>query len=133
MSNLTTSRYLLDTNAAIALINRQTTVEQMVGDADVIFVSAITLGELYFGAEYSGRVADNVREVDTFAEKYAILNPDTQTAGQYGKTLGELRRKGRPIPQNDIWIAATAIQYKLTLLTRDQHFNVVDGLAVQAW
>jgi tRNA(fMet)-specific endonuclease VapC len=51
----------------------------------------------------------------------------------YGRVSHQLRVKGRPIPQNDIWIAALAIQHNLTVLTRDSHFAEVDGLATQSW
>jgi tRNA(fMet)-specific endonuclease VapC len=51
----------------------------------------------------------------------------------YGRIAQQLRRKGRPIPQNDIWIAATALQYDLTLVTRDEHFKQVEGLALETW
>jgi tRNA(fMet)-specific endonuclease VapC len=45
----------------------------------------------------------------------------------------ELRVKGQPIPENDIWVAAIALQHRLTLVTRDEHFKQVDGLAVETW
>jgi len=55
------------------------------------------------------------------------------TAQQYGDIKNQLRAKGRPIPENDIWIAAIAMQYQLTLVARDGHFHEVDGLQVEAW
>ena len=59
-----------------------------------------------------------------------ILVCDTETARQYGRIKVELRRKGRPIPENDMWIAAVALQHGLTLATRDAHFDAIDGLTV---
>ena len=56
---------------------------------------------------------------------------DFDTARLYGRIKAELRRKGKPIPENDIWIAAAAIQYGLTLVTRDRHFDFIDGLSRQ--
>ena len=55
------------------------------------------------------------------------------TARRYGTIKNELRRKGRPIPENDIWIAATAIEHALVLVTRDDHFRETDGLEIEAW
>jgi tRNA(fMet)-specific endonuclease VapC len=55
------------------------------------------------------------------------------TAKHYAQIRHVLRVKGRPIPENDIWIAAVAIQYGLILLTRDAHFQAVDGLSLKSW
>lgn len=71
--------------------------------------------------------------LDTNAARYIVLNCDTITARLYGQIRFELQRKGRPIQSNDIWIAATALQDNLSLLTRDTDFNHVDGLTVQSW
>lgn len=125
--------FLFDANAAIALLNRNTEVEKIVNAANEIYVPIIVVGELYFGAENSGRVAENREKVDSFAARYAILNCDHQTAGEYGLIAQRLRAKGRPIRQNDMWIAAIALQHGLALLTKDAHFNDIDGLSVQAW
>ena len=62
-----------------------------------------------------------------------MLPCDTATAQQYGDIKNQLRAKGRPIPENDIWIAAIAMQYQLTLVARDGHFHEVDGLQVETW
>lgn len=55
------------------------------------------------------------------------------TGNHYGQVKQRLRAKGRPIPENDIWIAATALQYGLTVVTRDGHFNEVEDLLTEAW
>jgi tRNA(fMet)-specific endonuclease VapC len=62
-----------------------------------------------------------------------LLLCDEQTARQYGRISQQLRKKGRPIPQNDMWIAALALQHGLTLVTRDAHFSHIDGLLLQDW
>jgi len=51
----------------------------------------------------------------------------------YGRVKNELHRKGTPIPENDVWIAALALQHGLAVATRDRHFDAVDGLCVEAW
>jgi len=58
---------------------------------------------------------------------------DLTTAQQYGESKNALRAKGRPIPENDLWIAALALQYDLTLATRDDHFGQIDGLSTIKW
>jgi len=62
-----------------------------------------------------------------------VLACDTETAREYGQIKNSLRAKGKPIPENDIWIAAIAIQYDLTLVTRDGHFTEIEGLATETW
>jgi tRNA(fMet)-specific endonuclease VapC len=58
---------------------------------------------------------------------------DRATARQYARISHQLRKKGRPIPQNDLWIAALAVQHHQTVLTRDAHFNHIDGLLIKSW
>ena len=79
------------------------------------------------------RAQENIARVDEFAAISAILGPNTATAKEYGEIKNALRNKGRPIPENDIWIAAITKQYGLTLVTRDEHFKEVEGIAMEAW
>lgn len=125
--------YLLDTNAAIALIAKDAILRAKFSHPDDTYISVVSLGELYFGAEKSARVERNREQVNLIASKMPVLWCDIETAQFYGKIRQQLRLKGRPIPANDIWIAALAIQHNLTLLTRDAHFAEVDGLTVQGW
>lgn len=62
-----------------------------------------------------------------------MLDCDTETAKVYGIIKNALRTKGKPIPENDIWIAAIALQHDVTLVTRDAHFGAIDGLDLQTW
>ncbi len=96
-------------------------------------LSCIVLGELYFGANKSARISENLRRIEEFIADYLLLGCDKGTAEIYGRVKNQLRSKGRPIPENDIWIAAQAIQHGLTLVTRDEHFKKVDGLTLKAW
>ena len=98
-----------------------------------VFVPAIAVGELVYGALKSARVAENLQQVDAFVKANVILPCDAKTAEWYGHIKNVLRTKGRPIPENDLWIAALARQYGLTLATRDAHFQNIDGLAVVYW
>ncbi len=63
----------------------------------------------------------------------AVLLCDVETARYYGDIKNQLRLKGRPLPENDIWIAAVALQHNLTLVTRDAHFQEIENLQVVGW
>ena len=128
-----TGRFLLDTNIVIALFARETAVQQRLAEASEVFVPSIVLGELCYGARKSTRVTENLTRIDEFVVSSTVLPCDTATAQQYGDIQNALRAKGRPLPENDIWIAAIARQYQLTLVARDGHFHEVDGLRVEEW
>ena len=74
---------------------------------------------------------ENVIRVDNLVRWYAILPIDETSAKIYGMICVQLRAKGKPIPDNDIWIAALAQQHGATIATRDAHFDEIDGLAVE--
>ncbi len=126
-------RFLLDTNIIIALFEGEAILQDQLAQADEVFVSSIALGELYFGAGKSGRPQANRARVDEFARDNVVMGCDTDTARRYGEVKNALRLRGRPIPENGVWIAAVALQHGLTLITRDEHFNEVDGLVVEVW
>lgn len=128
-----TGRVLLDTNIVIALFAQEVAVQQHLATTTEVFVLSIVLGELYYGARKSARIATNVAQVNIFAANSAVLVCDTATSQYYGEIKNVLRTKGRPIPENDIWIAAIAKQYSLTLVSRDSHFNEIDGLSIEGW
>jgi tRNA(fMet)-specific endonuclease VapC len=116
-------RYLLDTNIIIALFADEASVRTKLAQADEVFIPSIAIGELYYGARKSGRTQDNLARVDELVANSAVLGCDAETARRYGEVKNGLRIKGRPLPENDIWIAALALQYNLTLVTRDAHFQ----------
>lgn len=126
------SNYLLDTMIVAAYFNREVAIRKRLEQATV-FVSSIVIGELYFGAYNSQQVANNIKQIKAFAAINTILRCDEITSDFYGQVKRALRVKGRPIPENDIWIAATALQYGLILATRDAHFNEVEGLLLETW
>jgi len=126
-------RYLLDTNIVIACLSNESDVVNRINDADEFFVSSTVLGEMLYGAYNSTNVDDNICRINLFLSKAGLLTCDGTTSHIYGEMKTELRQKGRPIPDNDIWIAASAKQHLLTLVTRDIHFNEVDKLPVIRW
>jgi tRNA(fMet)-specific endonuclease VapC len=127
-----TGRFLLDTNIVIALFAKEAVVQASLANAAEVFIPSIVLGELYYGANKSLLVAENIAKIDEFAASNSTLVCDTRTAQAYGQIKNSLRAKGRPIPENDIWIAALGKQHSLTLITRDAHLGEVEGLAIEA-
>ena len=126
-------RCLLDTNIIIALFAEEVSVKTRLTQAAEVFVSSVAIGELCFGARKSWRVQENLARIDEFAANNVVLGCDIETAQRYGEIKNALQRKGRPIPENDMWIAAIALQHDLVLITRDAHFKEVDGLKVAIW
>ena len=127
-----TGSCLLDTNIVIAFFSGETAVVTRVEQAAEVLLSSIVVGELDYGARKSGRVQQNLARIAELVEQTAILDCDEGTAQRYGTIKQALHNKGRPIPENDIWIAATAMEYDLTLITRDAHFAEIEGLKIEA-
>lgn len=126
-------RFLLDTNIAIALIAKERIVMQKIGNAEEIFVPAVVIGELFWGAYNSTMIEKNIVNIREFIAGNTVLPCDTQTGEHYGEIRMQLKRKGKPIPENDIWIAAIAKQYDLILVSRDSHFKEITGLKLEIW
>jgi len=126
-------KFLLDTNIVIAIFANDRSAMTSLADASEVFVPNVTMGELYYGAYKSNRFEFNISRIDEFASISSILGCDLQTSREYAKIKNALREKGRPIPENDIWIAAIAVQYNLTLVSRDDHFKRIDGLHTEIW
>ncbi|MBI4507204.1 MAG: type II toxin-antitoxin system VapC family toxin [Chloroflexi bacterium] len=125
--------YLLDTNIVAALFAGESSVLDRLAQADTVFLPSIVVGEIYFGAYRSGRVDKNLAHIDELVMASSVLACDTETAREYGLVKSALRSKGRPIPENDIWIAAVARQHGLALATRDSHFREIDDLDADLW
>jgi tRNA(fMet)-specific endonuclease VapC len=122
---------LVDTNVVIAVFAGDPAVIDHLKEKESVFLCVPVLGELRYGAQASARVESNLTRLDQFARALIVLPCDPDTAAAYAKVKVGLRRKGRPIPENDVWIAAIARQHQLTLLTRDGHFEEIDELEVE--
>src|SRR5437016_3931672 len=103
-----TGKYLLDTNIVIAIFAGVTDVLERLAESNEVFLPTIVLGELYYGARKSTHVDSNIRRIDELAASSALLGCDIDTSRHYGQIKNLLRAKGRPIPENDIWIGPTA-------------------------
>ncbi len=124
---------LLDTNILIGILAKDEAILSRLVETDAVFLPIIALGELYFGAFKSAHPDDNAERIDSLAASTAILYCDGTTALHYGRIKTGLRAKGRPIPENDIWIAAVAQQHGLTVVSRDLHFREIEDLPVEEW
>jgi tRNA(fMet)-specific endonuclease VapC len=124
---------LLDTSILVDILAGSRTAQNVVSDSTRAYVPSVAMGELFFGAERANRRAVELARVERFAISNEVLPCDLVTARFYGEIRDALRRKGRPIPDNDIWIAALAQQHDLTLATRDAHFREVDALSLLSW
>lgn len=126
-------KYLLDTNIVIALFSEEVRVQEKVREVAVVASAPPIIGELRYGAQKSDKVSENLHRINRFVQQNAFFPCDLETAQWYGIIKDELRRKGRLIPDNDIWIAAIAMQRGLILATRDSHFDEVESLQTEYW
>lgn len=126
--------YVLDTSILILSLRGDVAIRTLLAAASMLYIPSIALGELYFGAYGSPTRADAaVADVSTLATTNTILAPDATSAAVYGRIRHELKGQGLAMPDNDLWIAAIAIQYDVTLAARDAHFNWIAGLSVEQW
>jgi len=124
-------RILLDTNAYSALALGRPEVSEAVRQAEGLILSTIVLGELLFGFHNGSQYLENRRRLRNFLQEPRVttVTPTPVTAEHFGEISATLRKRGRPIPTNDIWIAAQAIETNSALLSADAHFREVDGLS----
>lgn len=124
---------VLDTSAPIELLGGNALVQELLDGFSLIHLPHVVLGELWHGAHRSGRLEDHLADLDYLLKKTGLLLPDQATAETYGRLKNHLRRKGRPIPENDLWIAAIAVQHPLILVARDAPFDHIEELSVASW
>ena len=119
---------MLDTNVIIKFLAGDESAKSLMDKASNISVSVIVVGELKYGAQKSSRTESNMALLNNFLSNFPIVPVNEEIASLYGEVKEQLRKKGINIPENDIWIAATAKSRQCRLLTYDAHFNSVDGL-----
>ena len=127
------SKFLLDTNIVVAWFKGEENVVDKIIESSQIFIPSIVIGELMFGAMNSMRVETNVAPIIKLIREYPVISIDSATAKEYGILKSKLKKDGKPIPENDIWIAALAKQYNMPLVTRDGHFGVITNIEVVSW
>jgi tRNA(fMet)-specific endonuclease VapC len=99
----------------------------------VRYLPVTVLGELYCGANLSANPTKVLAEIQNLLVAVVLLPIGAMTADHYGQIRAALGKAGTPIPENDIWIAATALEYQLPLAARDDHFGRVSGLQILKW
>jgi tRNA(fMet)-specific endonuclease VapC len=121
----------IDTNAYTALKAGQGEVVEVLRHAPEIQVSTTVLGELLAGFAAGTRTSANRADLHRFLStpRVRLLACGAATADLYARIYAELRRRGRPIPTNDLWIAASCMEHGAALLTLDRHFDDVGGLS----
>ncbi len=123
-------KLLLDTNASAALMRGRSEVANRVRQAERVLISSVVVGELFFGFCNGKRLQENRTEFDNFiANPLVTWIPVTlTTADRFARLSVALRKKGCPIPTNDIWIAAHTLETGADLLSYDRHFENIEGL-----
>jgi tRNA(fMet)-specific endonuclease VapC len=132
-SELTTppgSRLALDTNKAIDILNGEAGIEQRLQPDAHVCLPVVVLGELIYGALNSTRSNENLERVERLRLHCEVLPISAATADQYARARLQLKKTGRPIPENDLWIAASCLEHSMPLATADDHFRSVDGLVI---
>jgi predicted nucleic acid-binding protein len=126
---------VLDTTAYAALRADRADVLDALARADSILVPATVLGELEAGFRAGRRYKENRVALESFLEEpfVSVLPVSEATSRRYGAVFASLRRAGTPIPANDVWIAAAALDAGAPLLSSDPHFDRVEGLEVIAF
>jgi predicted nucleic acid-binding protein len=125
-------RVLLDISAYSAFMRGHPAVKQVLQQANEIYLNPIILGELHAGFLRGSRRQKNEHELHIFmaSPRVQVVGMDHATAERYAVILNGLWKAGTPIPTNDIWIAASAMQYGLSILTTDAHYQRVAQVLV---
>ena len=121
------TRICLDTSAYSNFRRGEPRVVEHLDRAEWVGVPSVVVGELWAGFQLGARADENVNELEEFLDHAVVetVPVDTAVARIYGEIFAELRRKGRPLPTNDVWIAATAARAGATVLTFDEHFREI--------
>ena len=123
---------LLDTSGYGAFFRGHPGVGDAVRRADLVCVNPVIMGELMDGFENGNRKEKNCRELRIFlsSARVDLIDIDVETSRRYATILGGLRKAGTPIPTNDLWIAASAMQHGLRVVTTDAHFLRIPQILV---
>jgi len=123
-------RILLDTNAYVAFKNNRNDTVEVIRLAENIGISVVVIGELLAGFVLGRKEARNRQELNDFlsSPRVSLYMIDDETTEYYAQIFRQLKNDGLPIPTNDLWIAATALQHGCAVLTYDKHFSAVNNL-----
>ena len=124
---------ILDTNALSGFVDGEPGLGLRLAAEARVAIPVIVLGEFRYGISGSRHRQTYERWLDDYLPDFDILEVSSQTAIVYARIRTALKKSGRPIPANDAWIAAIAIEHRLPILTRDEHFDAVPGLIRATW
>ncbi|HVR96081.1 MAG TPA: type II toxin-antitoxin system VapC family toxin [Thermoanaerobaculia bacterium] len=124
---------ILDTNAVSALLIGDPALGEVLAADQRHHLPVIVIGEYRYGLLGSRDRGHLQTLLETLIRESIVLPVDETTAESYSRVRSELRQQGRPIPENDIWIAALARQHRQPIVSRDGHFDYVSGLRRMAW
>jgi predicted nucleic acid-binding protein len=124
---------ILDTNALSAAADDDPAVIVLLARADQVAIPVIVLGEYRYGIALSRNRASYANWLKGLLQDCLVLDINEPTTHSYAEITLELKQKGRPIPTNDVWIAALCRQHGLPLLSRDRHFDLVAGTKRIGW
>ena len=124
---------ILDTNTLSALADGDPQASAAVERAETLAVPVIALGEYRFGIAQSNRARAYENWLNGFLQSCPVISVDEDTTRRYAQIRLDLKQKGASIPANDAWIAALCLQHRAPLLSRDRHFDVVQGLRRVSW
>ena len=124
---------ILDTNAVSDLFAGDSDLEARLIGSERHHLPTIVIGEYRFGLMRSRHRVALEELLDRLEEESDILYPNRATAVAYAEVRHRLRQAGTPLPENDVWIAALALQHELPVLTRDRHYDLVEGLTRVEW
>jgi predicted nucleic acid-binding protein len=124
---------ILDTNALSAIADNEPAAVRIFRDAKSIELPVIVLGEYRFGIAQSRRSGEYESWLKEMIAATRVLSIDEETSRHYARIRAELKRAGHPIPSNDLWIAALMRQHKLSVMSRDGHFDFLPDLNRIGW
>ena len=124
---------IIDTNALSAAAEEHPGVMEILGDVRQLVLPVVVIGEYRYGIAQSRHRARYRRWLDGLINDCTVLDINEQSTPYYAAISIELRQAGKPIPTNDLWIAALCRQHSLPLLSRDRHFDVVSGVRRFDW
>jgi predicted nucleic acid-binding protein len=119
---------LLDTSVVVWLLRGDPDVRRILTSYDELYINAVVLGEILYGNAKAARPVDPAELQGWLLSEMQFLLIGVLTATRFGAIEHALRLRGVPRPSNDVWIAATAMEYDLTPVTSDRHFERIDGL-----
>ena len=124
---------ILDTNAVSALFAGDASLGKVLSARQSHELPTIVIGEYRYGLARSRFRRTLLPLLDDLIRESVVLEVGLATAEAYAGVRERLRRRGRPIPENDVWISALAIEHDLEVVSRDEHFDLVEGLRRRPW